>query len=77
MRVPVMDDGAAINRAVLALIPSAAKMPGGHRHRAPAFHRPTGIIDRGGVVIARDFTPNGPIQAGDGRRVLQRLLLHR
>jgi hypothetical protein len=45
-----------------------------HRHRRPLFRRPAGIIDCWRVLVTRDFTANGPIQASDGRRVHGRLL---
>ena len=70
VRVTVADDGASISGAVLALIPRAVHMPGRHRHRAPSLHRPTRIIYGRCMLITRDFTPNGPIQAGGGGRVL-------
>lgn len=51
-------------------------MPGRHRHRGPAFDRPAGIIDCWDMLVTRDFTSNGPIQAGDGTAMRRRYPLH-
>ena len=57
----VMNDGAAVKRAVLALIPRAIPMPGRHRHGAPAFYCPAWIIDCWRVLATSDFTANRPV----------------
>jgi hypothetical protein len=72
VRGAVMNDGAAIKRAVLALITSAVHVPGRHRNRVPPLYRPARVIHSRGVLITRDFTANGPIQAENGRRVVWR-----
>jgi hypothetical protein len=72
VRLTVMNDGASVNRAELALIPRAAHVSRRYGHGAPSLCCPTRIIDSRGVVVTRDFTPNGPIQASDRRWALHR-----
>lgn len=63
-----MNDGPAISRAMLALIFRAFDMAGRDRQRHPTLGDPSRIVDVGSVVVAGDFTADGPIEAsGRGR----------
>jgi len=68
IRVTGVNHGPSINRTVLALILRAFDVAGRDWQRIPAFMDPARIIGRWGVFGAGDFTANGPVKAGSGRR---------
>ena len=70
VRTAGTNDGATIRRAVLALKPRAMHVAGRHRDRVPSVCRPARIINWWGVIATGNFTPNGPIEAGDGKGVI-------
>ena len=67
-------DGAAVNRAVLTLIPHPTASEKRFRHRCPPFDGPTPVIVIGSVRLAGDFATDGPIETEDGWRAHRRLL---
>jgi len=57
-----MDERAAINGAMLALVPRSWEVAGRDRHRSPALDDPAWIVGIRDVLNTRHFPANGPIQ---------------
>ena len=65
----VVNDRPTVSGAVLALKVGALHKTGGIRNRGPVFKGPLGVVYTRGMFIARDFTPNRPVQASHRRWV--------